>query len=77
MSDDQAPKPEDVPPDHPVHKDRVTHCRICGGNGRKRGYRIFGACNGCGGSGKVSSDSKGRVIFWTRRGWMVRQGDDK
>lgn len=67
------PKPEDVPPYHPVHKDRLTYCRTCGGSGQKRGHRTFGCCNTCGGTGKVSKDSKGRVISWSRNGWVVRK----
>ena len=68
----KRPLPEDAEPGHPVHKDRLTYCRTCGGNGRKRGARTFGACNGCGGFGKTSKDSMGRVILWTRDGWVVR-----
>ena len=68
------PKPEDVEAGHPVHKDRLTYCRACGGSGQKQGHRTRGVCDTCIGYGKISKDSKGRVMAWTRNGWHVKNG---
>lgn len=68
----KRPRPEDHPPHHPIHKDRITYCTDCHGTGQIQEHRSRGVCSTCVGRGSVSKDSKGRTIAWTRKGWIVR-----
>jgi len=70
---EKIPRPEDAPPAHPVHKDRLTYCRKCQGSGNNHSVpRRVAICGHCIGTGKVSTDSAGAPIVWFRGKWVKR-----